>query len=58
MMTKQCSNPVDTGRRLNVHKTFRRRPTFNLRPVYWESKLTKNVIRYFMKNISKYEYYS
>ena len=34
-------NPVDTGRRLNVHKTFRRRPgrllnvlrTFNLRPV-------------------------
>ena len=36
-----CSNPVDTGRKLNVHKTFRRRPgrllkvlcTFNLRPV-------------------------
>ena len=35
------SNPVDTGRKLNVHKTFRRRPgrllnvlcTFNLRPV-------------------------
>ena len=34
-------NPVDTGRKLNVHKTFRRRPrrllnvlcTFNLRPV-------------------------
>ena len=34
--------PVDTGRKLNVHKTFRRRPgcllnvlcTFNLRPVY------------------------
>ena len=33
--------PVDTGRNLNVHKTFRRRPgrllnvlcTFNLRPV-------------------------
>ena len=33
-------NPVDTGRKLNVHKTFRRRPgrllnvlcTFNLRP--------------------------
>ena len=33
--------PVDTGRKLNVHKTFRRRPghllnvvrTFNLRPV-------------------------
>ena len=35
------NNPVDTGRKLNVHKTFRRRPgrllnvicTFNLRPV-------------------------
>ena len=35
------SNPVDTGRKLNVHKTFRRPPgrllkvfcTFNLRPV-------------------------
>ena len=34
-------NPVDTGRKLNVHKTFRKRPvlllnvlcTFNLRPV-------------------------
>ena len=34
-------NPVDTGRKLNVHKTFRRRPgrllnvlcSFNLRPV-------------------------
>ena len=38
-------NPVDTGRKLNEHKTFRRRPgrllniliTFNLRPcVYGE----------------------
>ena len=35
------SNPVDTGRKLNAHKTFRRRPgrllnvlcTFSLRPV-------------------------
>ena len=35
------NNPVDTGRKLNVYKTFRRRPgrllnilcTFNLRPV-------------------------
>ena len=35
------NSPVDTGRKLNVHKTFRRRPggllnvlcTFNLRPV-------------------------
>ena len=37
----QNNYPVDTGRKLNVHKTFRRRPgrilnvlcTFNLRPV-------------------------
>ena len=35
------SNPIDTGRKLNVHKTFRRRPgrllnvlfTFSLHPV-------------------------
>ena len=35
--------PIDTGRKLNVHKTFRRRPgrllsvlcAFNLRPVYF-----------------------
>ena len=39
-------NPVDTGRKLNVHKTFRRRPgrllnvlcTFNLRPVFTGKK--------------------
>ena len=38
-------NPVDTGRKLNEHKTFRRRPgrllnvlcTFNLRPVFMEN---------------------
>ena len=38
---KNIRSPVDTGRKLNVHKTFRRRPgrllnvlcTFNLRPV-------------------------
>ena len=37
----QVYNPADTGRKLNVHKTFRRRPrrlqnvlcTFNLRPL-------------------------
>ena len=36
----ESNNPVDTGRKLNVHKTFRRRPrrllnvlcTINLRP--------------------------
>ena len=38
---RSFSDPVDTGRKLNVHKTFRRRPgfllnvlcTFNLRSV-------------------------
>ena len=38
---KRYNNPADTERKLNVHKTFRRRPgrllnvlcTFNLRPV-------------------------
>ena len=40
--------PVDTGRKLNVHKTFRRRPgrllnvlcTFNLHPVATEISST------------------
>ena len=40
-LPKSTHNPVDTGRKLNVHKTFRKRPrrllnvlcTFNLRPV-------------------------
>ena len=40
-MKKKRYYPIDTGRKLNVHKTFRRRPerllnvlcTFNLRPV-------------------------
>ena len=42
---KVRQNPADTGRKLNVHKTFRRRPgrllnvfcTFNLRPVPTEN---------------------
>ena len=41
MMIPGVNYPVDTGRKLNVHKTFRRRPgrllnvlcTFNLHPV-------------------------
>ena len=41
---KELRNPVDTGRKLNVHKIFRKRPgrllnvlcTFNLRPVSTE----------------------
>ena len=58
--TRDNSNfPVDTGRKLNVHKTFRRRPgrllnvlcMFNLRPVSTgfqshdqeESKLNSNI---------------
>ena len=40
-MKGKSVNPVDTGRRLNVHEAFRKRPgrllkvlcTFNLRPV-------------------------
>ena len=40
-ITKHASTPVDTGRKLSVHKTFRRHQgrllnvlcTFNLRPV-------------------------
>ena len=42
-VSKLNFHPVDTGRKLNVHKMFRRGPgrllnvlcTFNLRPVYW-----------------------
>ena len=41
MIGRYKNVPVDTGRKLNVHRTFRRRPgrllnvlcTFNLRPV-------------------------
>ena len=44
--------PVDTGRKLNAHKTFRRRPgrllnvlcTFNLRPVSTGFLLRENII--------------
>ena len=44
---------VDTGRKLNIHKTFRRRPgrllnvlcTFNLRPVSTEGRLAFKVSR-------------
>ena len=40
-LRRLCRYPVDTGRKLNVHKTFKRRPgrlpnvlcTFSLRPV-------------------------
>ena len=42
MISDRSSHPVDTGRKLNVHKTLRRRPgrqvnvlcTLNLRPVF------------------------
>ena len=48
-----CGFPVETGRKLNVHKTFRRRPgrllnvfcTFNLRPV--STGLVTSLIFYF-----------
>ena len=49
-------NPVDTGRKLNVHNTFRRRPgrllnvlcTLNLRPVSMGKetfKITVNIVQ-------------
>ena len=48
---------VDTGRKLNVHKTFRRRPgrllnvlrTFNLRPVSTGIFVTKTIRKAIMK---------
>ena len=48
--------PVDTGRKLNVHKTFRRCQnvlcTCNLRPV---STVTFNVFPIYVKEINKNE---
>ena len=49
--------PVDTGRKLNVHKTFRRRPgrllnvlcTFNLRPV--SAGMSVNVRNIFLQKV-------
>ena len=49
----KTSCPVDTERKLNVHKTFRRRPgrllnvlcTFNLRPVSTGSNIFNNIKR-------------
>ena len=49
---KKRNGPVDTWRKLNVHKTFRRRPgrllnvvyTFNLRPVSTGSVQKKKLI--------------
>ena len=51
--------PVDTGRKLNVHKTFRRRPgrllkvlcTSNLRAVYWGKHIVLiNIAEYLRKS--------
>ena len=47
-LIKQAHYPIDEGRKLNVHKTFRRRPgrllnvlcTFNLRPVSTGKEIT------------------
>ena len=53
----KCGHPADTGRKLNVHKTFRRRPKLLMYVqftscVYWagdgESKITDNVRTSFM----------
>ena len=46
----KITSPVDTGRKLNIHKTFRRRPgrllnilcMFNLRPVSTGKDLVKS----------------
>ena len=55
-------DPVDTGRKLNVHKTFRRRPgrllnalcTFNLRPVSTgEVFYKKGILKYFARFTGK-----
>ena len=54
--TLETPNPADTGRKLNVYKTFRRRPgrllnvlcTFNLRPVS-----TGNIPMHLWKNETK-----
>ena len=47
-------NPVDTGRKWNVHKTFRRLPgrllnvlcTFNLRPKFYEVRASSLLISF------------
>ena len=49
--------PVDTGRKSNVHKTFRRRPghllnvlrTVNLRPVFTEFYIMSKSLIHFIK---------
>ena len=54
---RESGIPVDTGRKLNVYKMFRRRPgrllnvlcTFNLRPVstgMWTDVNVKNILQY------------
>ena len=55
-LTHAIQLPVDTGRKLNVHKTFRRRPgrllnvlcTFNLRPAstgFWKNLAQKATLK-------------
>ena len=48
-------NPLDTGRKLNVHKTFRRRPgrLLNVSSIYIlgpEGKLMRSFVRFFKKS--------
>ena len=45
-------NPVDTGRKLNVHKTFRRRPIRlfeRFQYFSFETKIQKNAGSFFLK---------
>ena len=69
MNIKELHYPVHTGRKLNVHKTFRRRPgsllnvlcMFNLRPVftgqvrkvYISMKKVRIDLRYFFTKITE-----
>ena len=65
------SNPVDTGRKLSVHKTFRGRPgrllnvlcTFNLRSVSTGNTsikiiLDKTIVKHLSEQLLKFAYVS
>ena len=58
-------NPVDTGRKLNVHKTFRRRPGQRLMYVqftscdYWDVSFSENsILNGYPKSRKSEKYYS
>ena len=59
ILSKLASYPLEIGRKLNVHKTFRRRPgrlldvlcTFNLRPV--SRRYGLNILLTFLKHANE-----